>query len=116
MKTAVARRGREEGSAEVEDAASLHAKQDILREQEAALRAELAAEEARAPGRSGAGVAAAQAADPAQPAEDSLDAFMSGVGRTIDSDRIVSLKAQLAELEAQVARAKRLLALADPDG
>ncbi len=34
----------------------------------------------------------------------------------IEQDRVAALRRELAELEAQLARAQRLLAIADPDG
>ncbi|GAB4814362.1 hypothetical protein N2152v2_001408 [Parachlorella kessleri] len=110
---------------EVEDAASLYGKREALQEEKKMLEARLREEEEAAAGVAGgwgrkeqeAKSAAAPAVAAAAEAVDSLDAFMTGVVEAqIELDRVGALRRELAAVESQLARAERLLAIADPDG
>lgn len=89
------------------------------------LQAQLAEEEAAVaaggkPGTAGGGSAAQRAQQDSAEADaglDSLDAFMAGVVEAqIEADRVGALKRQLADLDGELERTGRLLAIADPDG
>jgi len=48
--------------------------------------------------------------------EDPLDAFMSGMEASAEADKLKKLRAELAECQEEVAKAERLMKVADPDG
>lgn len=49
-------------------------------------------------------------------AHDSLDDFMSNVDAMLESDRVSTIRTELATVDTSIAEAERLLAVADPDG
>ncbi|PRW44332.1 Kanadaptin isoform B [Chlorella sorokiniana] len=117
------KKGKAGGGAKQEevDAASLCGKKEALQEERQRLLQHLEKEEAAAAavaaksGSEGAAGGGSKAAgEGAQ--EDSLDAFMSDVAVQLESDKVASLKRELADVDAQLARTERLLKIADPDG
>ncbi|GIL77354.1 hypothetical protein Vretimale_2815 [Volvox reticuliferus] len=131
--------------AAVESAESLYGKKELLLEEQRRLQAAVAEEaavaaaarapderleaavgaEGKEPGNKEAGPGAEGDSDDAiasaavvgeSEVEDSLDAFMANMDTQIEKDKLASLKRQLADVEAQLARVTKLLKIADPDG
>eukprot|EP00887_Chlorella_sp_A99_P004998 scaffold4.g4998.t1 len=112
--------GRRGTAQEVEDAASLYGRKEALLEERKKLEERLAQEEAAAAVLACGGPAGVRGAGEQgggqEGEQDALDAFMSGVEVQLESDKVASLKREIAEVDAQVARAEHLLRIADPDG
>lgn len=105
-------------SAGAEDAATLHARRDMLTQRRAALEREL--EHAEAGERDGASKPPAPAHDsdaaPAGAVPDSLEEFMGSIASRLDVDRITTLRRDLDGVQVDLAHTERLIAVADPEG